>query len=739
MLALILATFSPHAMAGAATAPANDPALAADRFAGLPGYAWPANYVPVPWAGGATRMAYVDVGPRSAPPIILLHGQPSWSYMWRHQIRYLVGRGHRVIAPDLIGYGRSDKPEDGSSYSYAGHVAAIQAFVRQLDLTDATLVVHDWGGLIGLNVAARMPERFARLVLLDTSLNDGRDPEPPGFAEGFNRWLRYLETAPLIDAAAVVESQTVRTLSPAERAAYMAPFPDATQQVGLRRMSSLIPRRPEDPHAAENSATRALLASWRRPVMILFSEGSERTHPGQFDRFRNLFPAESVKLAVRIPASRHFVMEDAPDTISALIDAFAAGRPLGGLVAEPAAAAATDDRAAHLIADVETYVGFGAQRTGTPGSAATLEWLERRLRGAGYRLRRLNLPVDMVDIGSLSLTLPGATITDLFPLWPVVPTARDGLLARLAPADSAEPGDIALVRLPHDPRASVYLPGHLAMLRDAASRRPAAILAVTDHPTGELVALNVSEQRPFQPGVPMVVVGNRHAEMLALAAAARSPVQLRLLAETSQTSDSTLIAETGPADAPAIVVSTPRNGWFRAGGERGSGIAVALELAARLQQKRPDRRIAVVFTSHHELGAAGMRAALREPSLAPERVSSWLHVGANAAVRQVGWSGSAPIFEERPTEQRGIAISAEHLADAHATFGDMAGFDIVPLRSDRVVGEVGLIRAGRSHPVVGIVGWQLLHHTQRDDAQTVSGPILVQTADRLLQLLERLP
>lgn len=727
-----------HVAAGAQTGPAVQPALAEAPVASLPGYAWPARQMLVPWAGGTARMAYVDAGPGSAPPILLLHGQPSWSYMWRHQIRDLVERGHRVIAPDLIGYGRSDKPVNPSSYSYAGHVATIEALVRQLDLRDVTLVVHDWGGLIGLNVAARMPERFARLVLLDTSLNDGEDPEPPGFAEGFDRWLRYLESAPLIDAGAIVEAQTVRTLSPEERAAYMAPYPDARLQVGLRRMSSLIPRRPGDPHAAENRATRARLAGWDRPVMILFSEGSERTHPGQFDRFRALFPAGSIQLAARIPNARHFVMEDAPERISALIHAFAAGRPLDGLVAGPEAAA-TDDRAARLVADVETYVGFGAQRTGTPGSAATLGWLEHRLRGDGYRLRRLDLPADKIAIGPLSLTLPDGQITDLFPLWPVVPTPPGGLRARLATADAAQAGDVALVRLPHDPRASVYLPGHLARLREAARRQPAAILVVTDHPTGELVALNVSDQRPFQPGIPMVVTGSRHAEMLARAAAARAPVELRLQAETRRTSDSTLIAETGPADAPAIIVSTPRNGWFRVGGERGSGIAVALELARRLPTRRPDRRIVLLFTSHHELGAAGMRAALREPGLAPDRVSSWLHIGANAAVRQVSWSGSAPIFEERPSRNRGIAVTAEHLADARAVFAGVADLDIVPLDSDRVVGEVGLIRAGRRHPVVGIVGWQLLHHTQQDDARTVSGPILVQTTDRLLELLERLP
>lgn len=729
-------------LAAASLAGAGATAAAAASVPGpgrLPDYPWAAAHVAVPWPGGSARIAYVDAGPRDAPPILLLHGQPTWSYLWRHQIRALAARGHRVIAPDLVGYGRSDKPADPGSYSHAGHVRSIEAFVRALDLRRATLVVHDWGGLIGLNVAVRLPDRFDRLVLLDTSLNDGLDPEPPGFAQGFDRWLRFLETAPSIDAGAIVEAQTARTLSPAERAAYMAPYPDPALQVGLRRMSRLIPRRPGDPHAAENGAARAALAAWEKPVMILFSEGSERTHPGQFERFRSLFPPASVRLAARVPGARHFVMEDAPELVSELIDAFAADRPLDGLLPPAGAAAPAEAAGARLLADVAQHASLGPQRTGTPASAAGLAWLEARLGAAGYRLRRLTLPAEQVTLGAVSLSLGGAVLTDLFPLWPVVPTPDGGLRGALAPAGEAGPGDIALVRLPHDPRASVYLPGHLARLRAAAARQPAAMLVITDHPTGLPVALNVNDRRPFHPGVPMVVAGSREADRLERAASDREPVVLRLEAETRPGADHTLIAEAGQAEVPAIVISTPRNGWFAAGGERGSGIALALELAARLPRARPDRRIVLLFTSHHELGAAGMRAALTDPALAPERVSGWLHIGANAAVREIGWSDDGPRLGAEPSRARGLAVSPEQMPAASAAFGDLPGFDLVPLDSDRVVGEVSLIRAGRSHAVAGLVGWQLLHHTALDDARTTTAAILADTADRLQRLVERLP
>ncbi len=719
------------------------PSAATPAAGELADHPFPHRLVEVPWGGATAAMAVIEAGPPGQPPILLLHGQPTWSYLWRRQIAGLVARGHRVIAPDLVGYGRSAKPRDPASYSFAAHVTAVTALVDALDLQGATLVVHDWGGLIGLNVAVARPGRFARLALLDTSLNDGLDPETPAFAAAFDRWLRFLETAPRIDPGAIVEAQTARTLTPAERDAYALPFPTAADQTGLRRMSALIPRRPDDPHATENAAARRRLGQWDKPVMILFSEGSERTHPGQFERFRTLFPAASIRLAARVPGARHFLMEDAPDTVTTLVDAFARDRPLAGLLApgpaSPAGSRPDVPPGERLLADVAALAALGEQRTGSAASANAAAWLERRLRDLGYAVRRIPVPVDAVDLGTVRVELADGAIRDVFPLWPVTGTAAGGLLALLAPADEARPGDVALVRLPHDPRASVYLPGHLARLRSAAARRPAALLAITDHPAGEAVALNVSDRRPFAPGIPMLVVGSRHAAALERAAAARQPVRILLEAQREPGIDWTLLAERGPAEAPALVLSTPRNGWRTAAGERATGLALLLDAAGELPRLRPDRRIVLALTSHHELGAAGMRAALADSALAPQRVSAWLHIGANAAVREMAWTDGQLRAEDGPSRHRGIVASPSLAGPARETFGRLPHVEVGELAPGRALGEVALVAAGRDHPVAGIVGWQLLHHTRLDDPRTTSPRILADTRAALLAFLERLP
>ena len=216
------------------------------RFAHLPDYAFAPNYREVPWGERKVQMHYVDSGPRDGKLVVLLHGQPSWSFMYRRIIRRLADQGHRVIAPDLIGYGRSDKPANMDDYSYARHLAAVRSLIEQLDLRDATLVVHDWGGLLGLPTAAAMPDRFPRLAIFNSSLNDGSDAESPQFAAGFDRWIELLRTAPIVEVDKVIAAQTATTLAPEVLAAYMAPYPDGSWQAGVRRMSALIPRKPGD-------------------------------------------------------------------------------------------------------------------------------------------------------------------------------------------------------------------------------------------------------------------------------------------------------------------------------------------------------------------------------------------------------------------------------------------------------------------------------------------------------------
>jgi haloalkane dehalogenase len=273
---------------------------------------------------GRLRIHYTDEGPRNAPAIVLLHGQPSWSYLYRHQIAHLSRRGYRVIAVDLVGYGRSDKPSLVADHSYAGHVQWMTSFFQSLSLNKPNVVVHDWGGLIGLPILAENPDRFGRLVVLNTSLPDGSDPTTPEYDRAFDAWIRFLQTAPKIEPSRVIEAQTLKTLSAAEAAAYDAPYISNDLTAGPRAMSALVPRRPADPFAARNAQVRQQLKSWPNPVLIAFSADSNRLHPGQHALFSGLFKQQRIWRDVEVPGTQHFLLEDAPELISALIDDFIA-------------------------------------------------------------------------------------------------------------------------------------------------------------------------------------------------------------------------------------------------------------------------------------------------------------------------------------------------------------------------------------------------------------------------------
>ncbi len=291
-----------------------------ERFVNLPGDAFPRRFVDVGEAGAPLRMAYVDEGPASGPIVVLVHGQPTWSYMWRHVIAPLAGAGYRVIVPDLIGYGMSDKPVDADAYTYALQQARLSRFVTGVaGEKPVTLVVHDWGGLLGLPLAAGDPDRYQRLVVLDTSLNDGTDVESAMFKAGFDQWLEILRSAPKIPWGEIVRRRTSRAMIDAEVAAYDAPFPDRTFETGPRTMSSRIPRRPEDLGAAENAVARQAFRTWPNPVMIAFSQGSNATHPGQHAMFSALFPPERIHADLTIPGALHFLPEDKPAEVAQAI------------------------------------------------------------------------------------------------------------------------------------------------------------------------------------------------------------------------------------------------------------------------------------------------------------------------------------------------------------------------------------------------------------------------------------
>jgi len=286
-----------------------------ERFANLPDFAYEPRYATL---ADGLRMAYVEAGPADGPTVLLLHGEPTWSFLYRRVIGILARAGARVIAPDLIGFGRSDKPADLADHSYARHVDWVRAFAFDaLGLAGVTVVGHDWGGLIGLRLATEHADRIARIVATNTGLPTG-DQEMPEV------WLRFREavrTAPFLDVPRMVRAGCRTTPAPEVLAAYDAPFPDETYKAAARAMPGLVPVRPDDPAAAANRAAWRRLSTWDKPFLVAFSDSDPITS-AMAPVLRSVVPgAESVTLA----GAGHFVQEDAGDELGTAIAAFVTG------------------------------------------------------------------------------------------------------------------------------------------------------------------------------------------------------------------------------------------------------------------------------------------------------------------------------------------------------------------------------------------------------------------------------
>jgi haloalkane dehalogenase len=211
-----------------------------ERFSALPGYAWAPRYLE--WRG--LRVHYLDEGPADAPAFLCLHGEPTWSYLYRRMLPPFLASGARVVAPDFVGFGRSDKPAEDDAYSFELHRALLLDLVERLDLRRVTLVVQDWGGLLGLTVPMEAPERYARLLVMNTALGTGDAPLTQGFVD----WRAYVNKSPDLACGKLLK-RSCPHLSDAEAAAYDAPFPDARHKAGVRRFPNLVPDRPDAPGA----------------------------------------------------------------------------------------------------------------------------------------------------------------------------------------------------------------------------------------------------------------------------------------------------------------------------------------------------------------------------------------------------------------------------------------------------------------------------------------------------------
>jgi haloalkane dehalogenase len=285
------------------------------RFENLPGWPFAPHYADITDAatGQDLRMAYVDEGPRDGRPVLLLHGEPSWSYLYRHMIPALVAAGHRVLAPDLIGFGRSDKPADRADYTYERHVAWLSQWFTSLGLQDVVLFCQDWGGLLGLRLVAAFPERFAGVVVANTGL-----PIGTGFSEGFTQWLAFSQSTPDLPIGRIVDMGTARALSADEAAAYDAPFPDASYKAGACQFPTLVPITPEHGSVEENKAAWAVLTQFDKPFVTAFSDADPITAGG--DRaFQKLVPGAEGQPHVTLSGA-HFLQEDCPEDIVAVIE-----------------------------------------------------------------------------------------------------------------------------------------------------------------------------------------------------------------------------------------------------------------------------------------------------------------------------------------------------------------------------------------------------------------------------------
>jgi len=279
------------------------------RFAGLVDY----PFVGHRFAWEGLGLHYLDEG--SGPPVVLFHGEPTWSFLYRKVIPILTGAGFRTIAPDYPGFGKSDKPTDPEFYSYDTLVTAMGDLVRHLDLRGATAVVQDWGGPIGLRVATENPDRFDRLSILNTGLFTGGGSNP-----AFAAWRAFVEQNPDLPIAMIMANAAVTPWAPEVLAGYEAPFPTPDHKVGAWRLPLIVPLSADDPGAAAMTRVREALASWARPTQVLFSTGDPIFSVGAGRRFADLIPGAGD--LETIDGAGHFLQEDAGEAVGTAIAGF---------------------------------------------------------------------------------------------------------------------------------------------------------------------------------------------------------------------------------------------------------------------------------------------------------------------------------------------------------------------------------------------------------------------------------
>lgn len=289
-----------------------------ERFSNLPGYTFDAHYMDVPdGEGGSLRIHYIDEGGRDAEPVLLMHGEPSWSFLYRKMIPIITGAGYRAVAPDLVGFGRSDKPADRGDYTYNRHVEWMLAFTDKLDIKRINMVCQDWGGLIGLRLVAERRAAFSRVVVANTGLPTGDRP----MGDAFMAWRKFSQEIPEFNIGQIIRGGCKSTLPDDVIAAYEAPFPDETFKEGARVFPSLVPVQPDDPAAKANRSAWDVLGKFDKPFLTAFSDGDPITRGGE-RVFQKLVPGAKGQQHVTIEGAGHFLQEDRGEELARVVVEF---------------------------------------------------------------------------------------------------------------------------------------------------------------------------------------------------------------------------------------------------------------------------------------------------------------------------------------------------------------------------------------------------------------------------------
>ena len=290
-----------------------------ERFADLPGYPFAPNYVEIE---GGLRVHYVDEGPRDGEVVLMLHGEPSWSYLYRKMIPVFTAAGLRSIAPDLIGFGRSDKVAPRTEYTYQRHVDWTWEAVEKIGVTDMTLIGQDWGSLIGMRLVAEHPDAFARMVIANGFLPTGDNP--PG--DAFLAWQKFSQEVPEMPIGGIVNGGCTSDLDAAVIAAYDAPYPDETYKEGARQFPLLVPTSPDDPAAAPNRKAWESLQAFTKPVLTAFGDQDPITRGGE-RVIQKLIPGTKDQPHTTIEGGGHFIQEDRGEELAAVIVDFIKKNP----------------------------------------------------------------------------------------------------------------------------------------------------------------------------------------------------------------------------------------------------------------------------------------------------------------------------------------------------------------------------------------------------------------------------